>query len=1031
MLFKKSISLFISGLIFFTIGCGLKTGEQKKSKDVAEIQSGTSCLKESTNSLKKFAKGEAEASEIDPSVNCISRAMISLNDNLRGRDKESFTSGELASFLKNNFMKGSKTQLTPEFLKSVMKFKVALVGGDTETIKKTEIVAISELMLRLKPELISLNPHMKIIAGQWQDGAADLTPENLKEFNSMRLELIYTLKRIAGVLAAGNRAYDSADLADLVVEIMKLSNSNPETIKKIQSARQVIIKTKTTLIGGSQLIVGRDWLSIGVLAAEAYSQVLRNRYFLNAESKKDSTRKIQVYQQMLDDVFSSMLEIMSAHGKSGIKTSELVDLMNTAKEIFPALPHPGNLIEQLSKVKVVLADEHTWGTKNWTLDDFKTLRIKFNLILSNVERVKNKFKPKNKNELNAPILTRDEFVSNEAELLNFVESLISEKSNGYDLKDLKELIESFRPLLGDVINSSEKIDKFINLLTSVKVKLTGEPGSKMTSRALKNLLRVGVRVYSNYVEFTHFVAPYKFEELEFTKGISHFLMHLNQTISNILNIKPTKQFTTSELTDLILEIQEAELIQTKLRKESMVSLFDTMWSNILNTPENRLSGTKVTAFTQFTLMNLSAELIYWIENQKLIHSIFERKPELNKEELRSALELKINNSKSEIAKKSAIELKRVVEANGYMNFNSNNFLQILTNDLNRYSVKDLSNTNLSKTLSRLLIRAYAGSPKDHESEDLESIKKRVDTLFGLTQPEITYGFERVRDLAIDLDLIDPKSTSFISGRFLEANLFLSVSDGDKYSSFEEMNHLILHIISGIQRANVIEPIAIAKCNQKESFIIREIEFNQNCLLNLYLEESDAFLDLPEFLKLKANKIENNAPIFSPDQNKEYFLSLLKAAGHIPNKNNSVLLADAALFPHVVQYVEMIFWRHDRNKDGKLDKEEALAAFTVFSKLLEEFTASKRFFIKIPDLPGLFIYLLKFGAIPTDPIKMKELLAFIKDHKCDNPEKPCQKGWDIQSSRHEVGRIFNYIADQVKPKPKDTTNAQASDEPANP
>jgi hypothetical protein len=63
--------------------------------------------------------------------------------------------------------------------------------------------------------------------------------------------------------------------------------------------------------------------------------------------------------------------------------------------------------------------------------------------------------------------------------------------------------------------------------------------------------------------------------------------------------------------------------------------------------------------------------------------------------------------------------------------------------------------------------------------------------------------------------------------------------------------------------------------------------------------------------------------------------------------------------------------------------------------------------------------------------MKELLAFIKDHKCDNPEKPCQKGWDIQSSRHEVGRIFNYIADQVKPKPKDTTNAQASDEPANP
>ena len=1006
---KKILSIIISSVTLFTVGCGLKLGEQKKTNDVAEIQGGVSCLKDSTASLKAFTKGEAKDAEIDSAMTCLSKTVISFKDNMRGKDKKSFTPGELAGFLKKNFMKDSNFELTPELLSAFMKFKVALVGGDTETLKKSEIAAIADLMLRLKPELVALNPHMKTIIGKWQGGSAELTDENLKEFNLTRLQLIYSLKRVTGVLAAGNREYDTADFADLVVEVMKAANSSSESIEKIKKARGMMIKAKTTLIGGTQMIVGDEWLSIGVLAGEAYSQVLRNRYFLSAVSEKDSDTKIRVYQQMVDDVFSSMPEIMTAHGESGLHTRELVELMNTAAETFPAIPHPGNLVDHLSKIKVVLAGEHRWGSKHWIADDFKTLRIKIPRVISTAKAAKaalENFKPKNKDDVNAPILTPEEFATKEAELLKVATVLTAEIAGGYDLADVKGLIESLKPLLGEEFKVPEKIDNLLKLAAAAKVTLTGEAGTKVGADGLKIVVNIGARIYSHFVEYTYFVNPYKFDQIEFTKGFAQFLPRLRNTISLNLNLKSSHQYTTKELTDLILAAQESEFLSTKLQKESLTRLFDTMWSNILNTPEVRFSNVKVSAFDQTTLNNLSIEVMYWLENQKLIFGLMQAKPEYSKDELKAALSLQIDNAKSVFVKDSALELKRVIEANGFMNYNAKSYLRILTDDLNRYGFKDLLYANISKTLARVLIRSYAG--------EVERAKK----LIGVTQPEITDGFDQIRRIGYDLELLDPNNPNFIAGRFLESNLFLSVSDGDQYSSFEEMNHLVLHIISGISRAKAVESIAKAKCTQKESLILREIEFNEDCLLNLYLEENDAFEDLPEFLKLKSAKNENNDYLFTPEQNKAYYMSLLKAAGHVPKETKAVLLGDAALFPHVVQYVEMIFWRHDVNKDGKLDKQEALAAFPIFAKMLEDFTAPKRFFIKIPDLPGLFIYLLKFGGTPTDPSKMKEFLAFIKDHKCNNPEVPCQKGWDIQSTRHDVGKIFNFIADSVRQKPQD-------------
>ena len=143
--------------------------------------------------------------------------------------------------------------------------------------------------------------------------------------------------------------------------------------------------------------------------------------------------------------------------------------------------------------------------------------------------------------------------------------------------------------------------------------------------------------------------------------------------------------------------------------------------------------------------------------------------------------------------------------------------------------------------------------------------------------------------------------------------------------------------------------------------------------------------------------------FSEKENKDYYLSLLKAIGHVPNDKKVVYFVDADLFPHVIQYVEMVYARHDLNQDKVLEKCEALKAFPIYRDLIRQLTTDYKLSEK--QLPGVFIYLLKFGRPPVSPLEKLKFITFI-----NNPSK-----WDIQATRIDLGKIFNFIGESIKEK----------------
>lgn len=82
----------------------------------------------------------------------------------------------------------------------------------------------------------------------------------------------------------------------------------------------------------------------------------------------------------------------------------------------------------------------------------------------------------------------------------------------------------------------------------------------------------------------------------------------------------------------------------------------------------------------------------------------------------------------------------------------------------------------------------------------------------------------------------------------------------------------------------------------------------------------------------------------------------------------------------------------------------MLAYPVFKSTIKEMLKVIPNGSKITDaqLPGVFIYLLKYGRPPKGLGETLKFLGFIND----------EKQWIIQSNRLDLGIIFNFIADSL-------------------
>lgn len=991
-MYSKLTRYSFAAILLFTSGCGLKFGEKPKEEKVVQFTQG-SCLEEATANFKLFFAGDATDKQVGDAVQCFQTAFQHFKENVRGQNKDSYTPEEIGGFIKSQFFKGdSASQFSTGFVSEVMALKVVLIGGTADAITRDELDGISALVGALQSELIKLNPHMKVIVSKWKLSAK--AEEDNKKFNEAKTAFAKFLDMLANRLKLTGKTYQLNNLVSLAAEVTSLMKSDISAT--IEKARGLVIKAKTGLLGGEASLAGSEWNWFLKTLGEVYFQTLRLKYFHEPLTDQQVVEKWKVYEAIGLDVSKLLEELLGQKESKLITNKEIGEILAALKPIVNNLNINAELITQVGQIKVSLLGDSKHGASAWSNIDFANLNRKVPVLTKNVAILIAQFKhlKVNKNGLLKKEIKHEDFIQAETLVLPAVKELSDSFVASYNLIYLNDLIKNLaKTLLKDKLTLPENFDKIFQVARTAKYTLTGEEGDNLTVANIQLLANVGIRAYVHYVEYSNFVNVFKLEDKEFIHYLAGLVKKAAETLGLELKLKSSHMLTTEEITRLALKAHELELVKLPLGKSNLELLLNDLWKFVLNDPAQRLAKKFQPGFNSVVLNQLINEVQMWVVNQKAIAMLFDGRNDFRKTELVAEL------TKQSASAPQLVEFLRLLSANGQMNYADKGYLKILTEDVGVYIKGDLIKSNLARLLSRLIIRSFA--------EDIN----RVEKLTGISLEEAQFGFSQVKEILFELELVDPENLTFIESRFRESNLFLATSNGDEFSGYEEIHHLVLHILSGIKRADSLKELAMAECvvkiNESKS---SKTEFGQDCLMSLYFKENKSFDMLPEFIKSKQQ--------FSEEDSKKHYLSLLKAAGHIENTNKTVLLGDANLFPHVVQYVEMIFSTHDTNRNNILERDEALRAFPIFKNLIallaKPFTA-----VKEEDLPGVFVYLLKYTRPPQNLAEKLKFVAFIKDHVCKDEQgndKPCMKEWNIQSTRLDLGKIFNFIADATKPAP---------------
>ncbi len=1010
----KCIGICATAVSLVTLsGCGLKVGEESQTKETAVVQS-TACLDQTIDDLKLFVAGDATDNQVSTAVDCLQNVFNSFKENIRGENKDAYTSAEIAIFIEKNFIKDSTT-FSASFQKQFMNLKVALVGGNDQLILKTEIDSIIEIIKDIKPDIVRLNKSMKIVVLKWDRAQQPLDEsEKEKRFLTAKKDLQLLIGKIAAAFAKTGKAYQVDHLLNFAKELLLFSKSNNSALTAIEKARPFLKKFKVVLIGGDFTLAKSEWLRLGSTLHEGLFQILRYNYFLKDIGNVDADVKWDVYEKIAVDLSGLVEELLDAKESQTLTNFELYEISQSLDKVYPELMLSLPLIESIGRLKVMLLGDSPSGRIGWSKGDFTKLRIRIPVLFEQISVLVKTYKYLQTNQAKSGVaLTTPptEFETIERQTLEAVEVLSRMVEQPYNIYYLKILIhELSKGIFKDVLVLPENFESLFTVALSAKTVLTGEQDNNLSAKNISLLLQVGARFYLHYIEYDIFSSPHSREQSDLYVHFSRLFEKAITTFGLNLKLKQSKMFTTDELTQFMLVLQTEKILTSKIQKQNLDSLFAGLWQNLLNKPEDRIATGSLPGFNATALQQLRQEVNIFLKVQKYLTQIAETTKPLSRVKLIAELKIKLSGANDLESQTGLNELLGLVSNGTALNFNSKGFLKILTADVGLYSFEDLFKSNVSRAVSRLFIRAYAG--------DIG----RALSLTGVTEPEVQTAFKQLRGIAVDTALILPSNTGFPASRFMEANLFLGTSNGDAYANFGEFHQLIIHIMSGMARADLLRQKIVKTCLPPQSAPVNsETAVWEECLLNVLYTENDSYLDLPQFLNMRSQ--------FPEAENKDYYLSLLKAVGHVPNEKKVVLFVDIDLFPHVVQYVEMVYSRHDVNKDNILEKCEALKAFPIFRDLIKDLT--QKFALTEKQLPGVFIYLLKFGRPPKTLAEKLKFFNFI-----NNPEK-----WDVKATRIDLGKIFNFIGDSTNQKPAKpapilnetlpTPGETATDEPSNP
>lgn len=985
---KKLLSVLLA-LTIFIAGCDAKFGEEPPPPSSQEF-SGTQCLSDMKPVVKAFVLGEARRGDLERSWDCVSSAVEKFKRYVRGRDGDSYTSQELATFLEDNFLDPESPRVSAELQYEFMKIKKLFVGGNDRYITRSEVDRLLSLFGVLRKITVNLNPYMKVLALSWSLNGEDKLQGEIKFFEDTNKEVQQAARTLAAIIEENGQSYKLSDFANFISLIGTLFEEDWEFPKTIQKYMPIVKKVKTTLSGGDEdLVTPTEWRRFAVLGSRGYILFLRYYYFIKSVPETGSGYKLSYLARTVEDLLSVFEDLVAEKPAGYVSKLEIISLLDTLGGVWPDFKTSSGLVTEAMKVKQLFFGG---SMESFTKGDFETARLKVHRLKIMAERFLPYYLIYGRGwqpELDSYEESQKIFMDSQFVLEATLREVGALFEGAYDLNDALNLLKEIETLYPPENGGYQKLaESYLPLVIDLKNMILGGDDSSLAKGHWGVLLGFASRFYSDYLYFEYFVKDKDQTQAQTLGSMTVLVEQSLNILRDLITQKPNTSFTRAELLRIVQHLGNLELIP-KMGLTSWNQVLGVVLNNILTPAEQRLAGKPEMALTLTSIETARAELRIYLDTQKYFAELTQ---DWSSQRGMTRLEFFENLQKSSRDPNNSANLQIglqemlvVIDTPMAMTFDSLGRVRISNRIEYLYDFETMSQINMHRTLSRVLIRAFITD------------SKRLKSYQGVTLEEVEAAFQALRAPVIELGILDPKNVTFASSRFREANIFVPHSDGSTVASFAEMTDLIGMIFSGLKVNTLLEEDLSLHCFQGQK-LTKTSATTLSCIRAAYKDSMRKHMTTtPEYIRYM-NSV-------NADEWAYYINNVFKAAGHIPNARNTATVEDISLAPHVIQYIEMLYARFDKNKDGFISTSESMAAFPAFRGILFELAKDQiaKGSLKESDLLDIFTYILRYGKPPET---MKEKIRFALKWRGK------QKNWDVWANRTQLALILGYIADQT-------------------
>ncbi|MDG0816151.1 hypothetical protein [Bdellovibrio svalbardensis] len=980
-------------------GCESRVGETPPPSEAYEF-SGTQCLSSSTPVVKQFIQGTAQVADVHALWNCVGSAVVQFKKYVRGKTTDVYTSQEIATFLEDNFFdKTKKTKISPELQVELMKIKQLIVGGNKDFITRQELDKAVEAFEVFREVTVGLSPYMKVLALNWTPSHVSNIQTDMLYFEEANGSVQKAARTLAALFEKNGQTYALSDFVKLMEELSVFIGEDWEFKSTLQKYMPVVKKVKKALAGGNENVIeASEWRRFALLGSRGYVQYLRYYYFIKSTEDTGAGYRLAYLSRTVEDILSVFQDLTAQKPEQIVTRAEVTDLLTTLAKVWPDFKVSDDLVVEGMKIKQLLFG----GSKDsFTTNDFNTARLKVSRLKVLIERFM-PYWPIYGKEWDTSLYTSEEaqkfFMESQFILEATGRELGVLVEGSYDLKDLVKLAKAFEdiyPPKDPQSSLTKAAEKYVpTLIDMKKIILGGETGS-LEKGNWSFLLGFGARIYTDLLYYEYFLKDVKWDKPEPLGNLSVLVNQSLNIFKDLIQVKENNKITRAELSIIAKDLIQLDLLPKGVDQVAADQVIKIMVNNVLVRPDHRIDGMIPNAINFESIEVLRKELQVWLDTEYFIAKISENwKPNegLSPEDLLATIQ-KGQKTKgiSEALADGLKEFALVVDSPVPLTLDSEGRLVISNKVKLVYNQQSLQQLNVNRALSRIAIRSFAN--------DLD----RIYSYKGVNLAEVQGAFKDLKIVFVQMGLLDKKNDTFGDSRFRDANLFTPHADGNSLASFQEMTDLVGMIWSGLKINTYLKKELRDDCLTNQEDPQDGTLVKVECARKSYKKAmADYMLATPEYLRFMKAAEKN-------DELDGYLTNIFKTAGYVPNSKKTVRWGDLSLAPQAVQYIEMLFARYDKNKDGYITTGEALKAYTMFKGLLLEFAADqiKSGSITEDDLPAIFCFMLYYGKPPET---MKEKLVFFFKWK-GKPEK-----WDIMAGRAALAQVLGYVADKTNKVP---------------